>query len=243
MWIVKNNYTMKEQSWLWSHGSWIYNSLCNQCLTSWKLWVWIPFIVRCIRGVILSVTCGRSVVFSGNSGFLHKLNQVPRYNWNRIESGIKHHNPYHCWFMRIQFLNLFSNTAYVNFGHPGSNTKDLWRLNLCIKIFMLTFILAFSLLVPIALGYFGLSWWLLFTPKLHNWEEYLSNFPIMKQFFPTCGFKEEDFFKFQPIRIHFECSIIMKHTKCVDNHPRPVQPNLVPIRPVVSEKKIKMSNV
>jgi hypothetical protein len=29
--------------WLWSYGSWIYNYLCNQCLSPLKLWVWTPF--------------------------------------------------------------------------------------------------------------------------------------------------------------------------------------------------------
>ena len=27
------------------------------------------------------------------SGLLHKKNWVPRYNWNIVESGVKHHNP------------------------------------------------------------------------------------------------------------------------------------------------------
>jgi hypothetical protein len=27
----------------WSYGSWIYNYLCNQCLSPLKLWVWMPF--------------------------------------------------------------------------------------------------------------------------------------------------------------------------------------------------------
>jgi hypothetical protein len=56
----------------WSYGSWIYNYLCNQCLSPLKLWVWIQLMARCTRYNImwssLSVTCGRSVVFSG---FLH----------------------------------------------------------------------------------------------------------------------------------------------------------------------------
>ena len=34
----------------------------------------------------MSVTCDRSVVFFGSSGFLH---WPPRYNWNIVESGIK----------------------------------------------------------------------------------------------------------------------------------------------------------
>ena len=28
-------------SWSWSHGSWIYNYLCNQCQSLLTLWVWI----------------------------------------------------------------------------------------------------------------------------------------------------------------------------------------------------------
>jgi hypothetical protein len=28
-------------------GSWIYNHLCNQCLSPLKLWVWILLIARC----------------------------------------------------------------------------------------------------------------------------------------------------------------------------------------------------
>jgi hypothetical protein len=37
----------------------------------------------------LSVTCGRSVDFSGYSGFLHQQNWLPQYSWNIVESGIK----------------------------------------------------------------------------------------------------------------------------------------------------------
>jgi hypothetical protein len=39
----------------------------------------------------LSLTCDRSVVFSGFSGFLHQSNWPPRNNWNIVESGAKHH--------------------------------------------------------------------------------------------------------------------------------------------------------
>jgi len=40
----------------------------------------------------LSVTCGRSVVFSGYIGFLHGYNWQSRYTWTIVESGTKHHN-------------------------------------------------------------------------------------------------------------------------------------------------------
>ena len=82
---------------MWPHGSWIYNYICNQCIKPLKLWVWIPLMVRCTRYNImwqsLSVTCGRSVVVSGSSGFLHQYNWPPRYNWNIVENGIKYHKP------------------------------------------------------------------------------------------------------------------------------------------------------
>ena len=35
-----------------------------------------------------------AVVFSGYSGFLHQLNWLPRYNWNIVERGVKHHKLY-----------------------------------------------------------------------------------------------------------------------------------------------------
>jgi len=31
----------------WSYCSWIYNYLCNQCLSPLKLWVQTPFMERC----------------------------------------------------------------------------------------------------------------------------------------------------------------------------------------------------
>jgi hypothetical protein len=34
-------------SWPWSYGSWIYNYLCNQCLSPLMLWVRISIRVRC----------------------------------------------------------------------------------------------------------------------------------------------------------------------------------------------------
>jgi len=41
--------TNKKQgpSWSWSYGSWIFNYLCNQCLSPLTLWFRTPFMVRC----------------------------------------------------------------------------------------------------------------------------------------------------------------------------------------------------
>ena len=33
------------------------------------------------------------VVFSGYSGFFYQENRLPRYNWNIVESGVKHRGP------------------------------------------------------------------------------------------------------------------------------------------------------
>ena len=35
--------------WSWSYGGWIYNYLCNKCLSPLKLWVTTPFMARCTR--------------------------------------------------------------------------------------------------------------------------------------------------------------------------------------------------
>ena len=40
---------VEEPSWLWSYGSWIYNCLCNQYLSTLKLKVGFPIMARCIR--------------------------------------------------------------------------------------------------------------------------------------------------------------------------------------------------
>ena len=40
-----------------------------------------------------TITCDRTVVFSGYFGFLHQYNWPPQYNWNIVESGAKHHTP------------------------------------------------------------------------------------------------------------------------------------------------------
>jgi hypothetical protein len=37
------------KSWPWSHGNWINNYLCNQCLTPLKSWVRTPFMAGCTR--------------------------------------------------------------------------------------------------------------------------------------------------------------------------------------------------
>jgi hypothetical protein len=58
---------------LWLYGSWIYNYQCNQSLSPLMLWVRTPLRWGILNTTLcdksLSVTCGRSVVFSGYAGF------------------------------------------------------------------------------------------------------------------------------------------------------------------------------
>ena len=41
----------------------------------------------------MSVTCDRSVVFSGYYGFIPQYNWPQRDNWNNVESGVKRYKP------------------------------------------------------------------------------------------------------------------------------------------------------
>ena len=70
--IIQSYILSLGPSWSWSYGSWIYNYLCNQYLSPPKLWVRTPFITIIIMWSSLSVTCDKSVVFSGYSDFLQR---------------------------------------------------------------------------------------------------------------------------------------------------------------------------
>jgi hypothetical protein len=48
-------FLLRGTLWSWSYGSWIYNYLCNQCLSPLKVWVAIP-----LRRVVLDTSlCGK----------------------------------------------------------------------------------------------------------------------------------------------------------------------------------------
>jgi hypothetical protein len=76
---ICRNFALKFKGPSWSYGSWIYNYLWNQCLSTLTLWVQILF----KRGVLDTILCD----------FLDQENWPPGYNWNIVESGVKHHNP------------------------------------------------------------------------------------------------------------------------------------------------------
>jgi hypothetical protein len=53
-------------SWSWSYGSWIYNDLCNQCISPLKSWVRTPFMARCTR---LSIMVDFDLINSGYASY------------------------------------------------------------------------------------------------------------------------------------------------------------------------------
>jgi hypothetical protein len=45
--VVVSDKNIKGPMWPWSYGSWIYNYVCNQCLSPLMLWVRISIRARC----------------------------------------------------------------------------------------------------------------------------------------------------------------------------------------------------
>jgi hypothetical protein len=82
---------MTGSSWQWSYGCYIYNYLCNQSLSPLVLWIRISIRARC------ATLCDKVCQWLEQvGGFLRVLRFPPpncpsRYNWNIVESGVKHH--------------------------------------------------------------------------------------------------------------------------------------------------------
>ena len=106
-WWLQNYYMYYGPLWSCDRMIVWFTTICNQCLSPLKLWVRSPFMSRCTRYTImwysLSVTCYRSVIFSGYPGFLHQYIWPPWYNWNIVESGIKYHKQTNYVYLRIHW--------------------------------------------------------------------------------------------------------------------------------------------
>jgi len=76
--------------WTWWYGSWIYNYLCNQCLSPLTLWVRISL----MRGVLDTTLCDEVCQWLAAGRWFSQ--GTPVSSTNKIEiflSGVKHHNP------------------------------------------------------------------------------------------------------------------------------------------------------
>ena len=87
----------------WSYGSCVCNYLCNQCLSPLTLRVWIQL----RRGVLDTALCDKFVSDLWQvGGFLRALRFIiqyhgpPRYSWNNVESGVKHHT-HITWYLDL----------------------------------------------------------------------------------------------------------------------------------------------
>ena len=78
MWIFEDNFNAIKGS--LSHGSWICNYLCNQCLSSLTLSVPIPLMERCTRcdNACQLLTVGRwfTPVHSTNKADRHDISEL-----------------------------------------------------------------------------------------------------------------------------------------------------------------------
>ena len=79
------------------HGSWIYNYLCSQCLSPLTLRVGTPLTRGVIDTTLCDIVCHWLAAgwwsSPGTSVSSINKNWPPRYNWNIVESDVKHHNP------------------------------------------------------------------------------------------------------------------------------------------------------
>ena len=80
----------------WSHGCWIYNYLCNQCRSSLALWGRTPLRWNVPDTALCDKVCQWLVIgrwFSPGAP-VSSTNKTDRhdFNWNIVESGVKHHN-------------------------------------------------------------------------------------------------------------------------------------------------------
>ena len=86
--------TKRGPSWSSSCGSWIYNYLCNQCLSLLMLWVWISIRARCTAlcdEVCQWLTTGRWFSLGTPVSSTNKTKHQGILNWNIVENGVKHH--------------------------------------------------------------------------------------------------------------------------------------------------------
>jgi hypothetical protein len=93
-------------SWSWLHGSWIYNYLCNQCLSPLKLWVRTSIFNN------ISVITWPSVLLVEETGVPEENHLPVTSHWQTL-SGVKHHYPN----LTLKILLLTAVTVCVDLLH------------------------------------------------------------------------------------------------------------------------------
>jgi hypothetical protein len=105
--LIKNR--LKGLSWSWSYGRWIYNYLCNHCLSPLTLWVRTHSVeVYLLQHYVIKFVSDLRQV----SGLLwilrfpQPIKLTSLCNLNIVESSVKHPNPkghpFQVWFPLIE---------------------------------------------------------------------------------------------------------------------------------------------
>jgi hypothetical protein len=112
------SYMTSHISYLISYGSWIYNYLCNRCLSPLMLWVWFPLRAMCTTlcdKVCQWLAAGRWISLGTPVSSTNKTDSW--YNWNIFESGIKQNAEIH-ESQKLRFFqeiyNMGQRPHYVN---------------------------------------------------------------------------------------------------------------------------------
>ena len=81
--VAYHSAATRGQSWSWSYGSWIYNCLCNQCLSRLTLWGRIPVRLGVLDTTLYDNVCQWlasggwfSPVFSTNKTDRHETTEI-----------------------------------------------------------------------------------------------------------------------------------------------------------------------
>ena len=128
LWSMECNNLFWRPSWTWSYGSWIYNQLCNQCLSPLTLW----FQTSLRRGV-LDTVCDKVCQWLVTGRWFSPANKIDRhdktviYCWKPHKSNkIRSIRIFMCFFIQIHFVQQHSFTKRAHTF--GGNTKPWWNI-------------------------------------------------------------------------------------------------------------------
>jgi len=79
-WGFVISYFNKGLSWSWLYGSWIYNYLCNQCLSPLTLWVRTPL----RRDILATTLCDKVCQWLATGTLVSSTNKTDCHNITEI---------------------------------------------------------------------------------------------------------------------------------------------------------------
>jgi len=95
LWHNSNYFTQWRGEWSWSHGNWIYNYFCNQCLSLLKLSIRFSLRRGDLDKMLWHKVCQWLVTgrwFSPSTQVSSTYETDSQY-WDTVEGGVKHNSP------------------------------------------------------------------------------------------------------------------------------------------------------